>query len=164
MGRLKNQVALVTGGSKGIGEACVRRFVDEGAYILIADVDEGCGQSLAANLGDATRFHMTDVADEAQFSSAIEMAIQTWGKLDIVINNAGITIPAVPVQKTTNEEFNLLVDVNIRGVFFGCKLAYPHLRESKGCVVNISSMAGRSSKDSNTNKRSPTLNSEGSND
>ena len=142
MGRLTGRVALITGGSAGIGHACVRRFVSEDAFVLIADTDADRGQAMANELGDAALFHRTDVADESQFSSAIDTAIQTWGKLDIVINNAAITVPATPVQYTTNKEFNLLIEVNIRGVFHGCKLTYPHLKQSKGCVVNIASMAG----------------------
>lgn len=142
MGRLNDRVALITGGGAGIGEACVRRFATEGACVLIADMEAERGQALAAEIGDLALFHSTDVADESQFSAAVETAVAAWGKLDIVVNNAGVVVPAAPVQDTTSQEFNLLIEVNIRGVFHGCKIAYPYLKQSKGCVVNIASMAG----------------------
>ncbi|MAE66059.1 MAG: short-chain dehydrogenase [Phycisphaeraceae bacterium] len=142
MGMLDSKTAIVTGGAAGIGEACVRYFVGEGANVLIGDVNDERGAALAAELGDRTIFAHLDVSDESMFVAAIDRAVSQWGGLDILVNNAGCVWPAAPIQETTNEQFDLLIDVNIRGTFFGCKHAYAHLKKSKGSVVNIASMAG----------------------
>jgi NAD(P)-dependent dehydrogenase (short-subunit alcohol dehydrogenase family) len=140
--RLQNKTALITGGAAGIGAAIVRRFIDEGARVLVGDRDQPHGHALCSELGGAAVFHGLDVADEASFAKAIEQAMALWGRLDILVNNAGIALPAATVQDTTLDQFEQLVDVNLRSVFLGCKLAYPHLKTVRGCVLNISSMAG----------------------
>jgi len=142
MSRLKSKVALITGGAQGIGEACVRQFVGEGARVLIGDVKTEKGVALAAELGESVLFRELDVTSEDQFAAAITMVVQTWGRFDILVNNAAVVFPAAPLEQTTSEEFDLLMSVNVRGVFLGCKLAHPHLKQSQGCVVNIASMAG----------------------
>jgi NAD(P)-dependent dehydrogenase (short-subunit alcohol dehydrogenase family) len=86
-------------------------------------------------------FQHLDVSDERSFATAIDASLKKWGKLDILVNNAGIVFPAEPVQNTTNEDFDKLINVNFRGTFHGMKLAYPHLKATKGCVLNISSMS-----------------------
>ncbi|MDO8539719.1 MAG: SDR family oxidoreductase [Opitutaceae bacterium] len=140
--RLHPKIALVTGGAAGIGAAIVRRFVAEGARVLVGDRDQPRGAALCAELGDATCFHGLDVADAESFAGAIATAVARWGRLDILVNNAGIALPAATVQDTSLEQFEELVNVNLRSVFLGCKLAYPHLKASHGCVLNVSSMAG----------------------
>jgi len=140
--RLHSKVALVTGGSAGIGSAIVRRFVAEGARVLVGDRDQPRGETLCAGLGAAAVFQGLEISDATSFTAAIDRAIQLWGRLDILVNNAGIALPAAPVQDTTLDQFEELVEVNLRSVFLGCKLAYPHLKASRGCVLNISSMAG----------------------
>jgi meso-butanediol dehydrogenase/(S,S)-butanediol dehydrogenase/diacetyl reductase len=140
--RLQDKIALVTGGAAGIGEAIVRRFVAEGARVLVGDRDQPRGDALCAELGAVTCFQGVDVSDAGSFAALVEQAFSLWGRLDILVNNAGIALPAEPVQTTSLEQFEQLVDVNLRSVFLGCKLAYPHLKASRGCVLNISSMAG----------------------
>jgi NAD(P)-dependent dehydrogenase (short-subunit alcohol dehydrogenase family) len=140
--RLHERVALVTGGAAGIGEAIVRRFVLEGARVLIGDRDQPRGNVLAAALGAGVAFQGLEVTDVDSFQTAIEVAVRSWGRLDILVNNAGIALPAEPLQTTTLDQFEQLVEVNLRSVFLGCKLAYPHLKASRGCVLNVSSMAG----------------------
>jgi NAD(P)-dependent dehydrogenase (short-subunit alcohol dehydrogenase family) len=92
--RLENKVALVTGGAAGIGAAIVRRFVGEGARVLVGDRDQPRGSALCAELGPATAFQGLDVADADSFSAAVDRAVALWGRLDILINNAGIALPA----------------------------------------------------------------------
>ena len=140
--RLHNKVALVTGGAAGIGAAVVRRFVAEGARVLVGDRDQPHGDALCAEQGECTVFQGLDVADETSFARAIDRVVSAWGQLDILVNNAGIALPAATVQDTSLDQFEQLVDVNLRSVFIGCKLAYPHLKAARGCVLNISSMAG----------------------
>ena len=140
--RLKDRIALITGGAAGIGAAIVRRFVAEGARVMVGDRDQPRGDALCNELGAPTVFQGLDVSDDASFADAIACAVQRWGRLDILVNNAGIALPAEPVQNTTLDQFEQLIDVNLRSVFLGCKLAYPHLKAARGCVLNISSMAG----------------------
>jgi NAD(P)-dependent dehydrogenase (short-subunit alcohol dehydrogenase family) len=140
--RLHNKVALVTGGAAGIGAAIVRRFVGEGARVLVGDRDQPHGDALCAELGEGAVFHGLDVADATSFASAIKRVVTLWGRLDILVNNAGIALPAATVQDTTLDQFEQLVDVNLRSVFLGCKLGHPQLKAARGCVLNISSMAG----------------------
>ena len=141
-GLLSGKCALVTGGAAGIGAAIVRRFVADGARVLVGDRDQPHGEALCAELGGAAVFQGLDVADVASFTATVARAIEAWGRLDILVNNAGIALPAAPVQDTTLDQFEQLIDVNLRSVFLGCKLAYPHLKANRGCVLNISSMAG----------------------
>lgn len=145
--RLQGKVALVTGGARGIGAAIVRRFVAEGAQVLVGDRDPQEGQVLSRELGPDVAFQPLDVTHAGSFTEAIEKAIALWGHLDILVNNAGVALPAEAVQNTTLEQFDQLVAVNLRGVYLGCKLAYPYLKVSRGCVLNISSMAGVTGQD-----------------
>lgn len=140
--RLQGKIAIVTGGSAGIGAAIVQRFVAEGARVLVGDRDQPRGDLLCQQIGPSAVFHGLDVADAASFADAIQCAVKMWGRLDILVNNAGIALPAATVQDTNLDQFEQLVDVNIRSVFLGCKFAYPHLKAVRGCVLNISSMAG----------------------
>lgn len=140
--KLQNKIAIVTGGAAGIGAAIVRRFVAEGAQVLVGDRDQPRGEALCNELRGRAVFHGLDVADAASFADIIAAAAGAWGRLDILVNNAGIALPAAPVQDTTLDQFEQLVDVNLRSVFLGCKFAYPHLKASRGCVLNLSSMAG----------------------
>src|SRR6266852_6312132 len=141
-GRFQNRVAVVTGGAAGIGAAIVRRFINEGARVLVGDRDQLQGAALCAELGEGAVFQVVDVSEPASFARAIEQTGVLWDRLDILVNNAAIAMPAATVQDPTLDEFEQLVAVNLRSVFLGCKLAYPHLKASRGCVLNLSSMAG----------------------
>jgi NAD(P)-dependent dehydrogenase (short-subunit alcohol dehydrogenase family) len=140
--RLAGKCAFVTGGAAGIGAAIVRRFVAEGASVTVGDRDQPQGEALCAAIGSASRFCGLEVSRAASFAAAIDDVLAWKGHLDILVNNAGIALPAVPVQETSLDQFEQLVEVNFRSVFLGCKLAYPHLKATRGCVLNISSMAG----------------------
>lgn len=140
--RLHNKVALITGGATGIGAAMVRRFVAEGARVLVGDRDHSNGEALCSALGPDAVFQCLDVADATSFANGIARVPERWGRFDILVNNAGIALPAATVQDTTLDQFEQLVEVNLRSVYLGCKLAYPHLKAARGCVLNISSMAG----------------------
>ncbi len=142
MKRLKNKVAVITGGASGIGKACVQRFIQDGARVAIGDIDPTHGQALADTLGDRAMYCPLDVTKEASFVQMLHDVDSQWQQIDILVNNAGVVFPAEPVQMTTTENFDRLIDVNLRGAFHGCKLIYPYLKKTQGCVLNISSMSG----------------------
>src|SRR5271169_4032824 len=107
--RLQNKVALVTGGAAGIGAAIVRRFLGEGAKVLVGDRDQPNGDALCTKLGKAAAFQALDVADATSFAKAIDRAVTLWGHLDILVNNAGLALPAATVQDTTLDQFEQLI-------------------------------------------------------
>ncbi len=146
MGKLDGKVALISGGarSQGAGEAMC--FAEEGASVVFGDIldDEGAqveAEIRAAGLA-ATYVHL-DVTSETDWQAAVELAVNGYGKLDILINNAAIVIPRASIEERTVEEWDRVMAVNARGVFLGCKHAIPALRAAGGgSIVNISSIAG----------------------
>jgi len=146
MNRLLNKVAIVTGGAVGIGAACVRRMAEEGARVGILDVLVIEGQTLAAelsSLGHDVVFLEADVAHEAALKTAIDAVAHRYGALHILINNAGISGSPKPTDQVTEEEWDRVQAINVKGVFFGTKHAVPHMRKSgSGSIINLSSIAG----------------------
>src|SRR5262245_61497913 len=104
--QLEGKVAVITGGASGIGEATVRQFVAEGARVVVADLQEGPGQDLAKQLGDAARFVRADVTVEADVAGAIAVAVAEFGRLDVLYNNAGFVGATGPLESTTAEEYD----------------------------------------------------------
>jgi len=146
MGRLQGRVAIVTGGGVGIGAACVRRMVGEGATVAIMDRDDAPGRALAdelARAGGKVRYVHADVASEAEVARAITEVVDAFGRLDVLVNNAGIAGPDKPTHELTEEEWDRVQAVNVKGVFFCTKHAIPHLRRAGGgSIVNLSSIYG----------------------
>jgi 3alpha(or 20beta)-hydroxysteroid dehydrogenase len=141
MQRLAGKTAIVTGGARGMGEATVRLFVENGAKVVIADLLEEQGQALAAELGDAAVFSRMDVSNEADWDSAVALAA-TLGSLNVLVNNAGIVHHAA-LNETTPEEFRRVLDVNVIGSFIGIQKVFPIMKESGGgSIINISSVDG----------------------
>lgn len=142
MDRLDNKVALVTGGARGIGEGIVRRFVAEGARVLITDLLVAEGEALAAELGDAAAFLHHDVTSREGWARAVAEAETRFGKLDCLVNNAG-TIVFTAFEDHTPEQIDRLIDVNLKGTILGCQAALPAiLRAGGGSVINMSSADG----------------------
>ena len=145
MGRMDGKVALISGGAQGMGAAEARIFAQEGAKVVIGDVRDAEGTSVAAEIaesgGDALFVHL-DVTNEEGWRSAIEAAVTAFGKLDVLVNNAGIWRGG-RVEETTVEDWDAVLDVNAKGVFLGTKLAIPEMRKAGGgSIINISSTAG----------------------
>ena len=143
--RLDGKVALITGGARGQGAAEARLFAQEGAKVVIADVLDPDGMAVAAEInelgGDATFVHL-DVSSESEWQQAIEAAVSAYGKLDVLVNNAAIWRGG-HVLETTGEQWDVILDINAKGVFLGTKLAIPEMRKAGGgSIVNISSTAG----------------------
>lgn len=143
--RLQHKVAIITGGAKGIGEAAVKRFTEEGAKVVIADMDEAAGNVLVQTLtadGKDVHFVKTNVADRESVAQLVAETIDKFGTIDILINNAGITNDAM-LAKMTAEQFQKVLDVNLTGVFNCTQAVLPTLIEKgAGKIVNTSSVSG----------------------
>jgi NAD(P)-dependent dehydrogenase (short-subunit alcohol dehydrogenase family) len=143
MKRLDGKVVIITGGASGIGEAAVRKFAGEGARVVIADLQEAQGRQLAASLGDSGHFQKTDVSSESDFQQLVEVAVQRFGRLDCLYNNAGFGCGARPITETPIEEFDSQIAVLLRGTFLGIKHAGAWMKQRKsGSIVSTSSVAG----------------------
>ncbi|HEY5680851.1 MAG TPA: SDR family oxidoreductase [Pseudomonadales bacterium] len=149
--QLKGQVAVVTGGASGMGRDTVLRFLAEGARVVIADFNARTGQAVleearAAGFGESTRFVRTDVAREADVEAMCGLAVEAFGRLDVVFNNAGVGGAIGPLTETTVESWDYTMDVLAKGVFLGIKHAARIMREQGegGAIINTASIAGLS--------------------
>ena len=140
MGRLDDKVAVITGGASGIGEASVRLFAAEGAEVVVADVQDERGGRLASELG--AEYVHADVTQEEDVEAAVSHAVDVYGHLDCMFNNAGIAGAVGPIESVTAEAFDRTVAVLLRGVFLGVKHAAPVMRaQGGGSIINTASVA-----------------------
>lgn len=145
MGRVEGKVALITGGAAGIGEACARVLAEEGAKVVITDIQDERGgrlsDAICASGGDAV-YHRQDVTSESEWEHIIGSVQSDYGALHILVNNAGIGNGG-PTTEMAYESFQTMMAINVDGVFLGCKHAIPLMTASDGgAIVNISSVAG----------------------
>lgn len=146
MSRLQGKVAIVTGGALGLGLATAEKLSGEGATVVIADRNAASGRAavdkLASRPGSRALFVELDVSDEAQWAAAVETVVAQYGRLDVLVNNAGIYLSGT-TESTSLEVWEKTFAVNVRGVFLGCRAAIPAMRKSGGgSIVNISSNWG----------------------
>jgi NAD(P)-dependent dehydrogenase (short-subunit alcohol dehydrogenase family) len=140
---LAGKVAIVTGGAGGLGSATVRRFVEEGARVVIADVDIEDGEALAAELGASVAFQATDVSDAMQVRAAVDGAVERFGRLDVMVNNAGISGSRRRFLDDDLTDFDKVIAVNLYGVMVGTQRAARHMAaDGGGSIVNITSIGG----------------------
>lgn len=138
--RLSNKIVVVTGAASGLGAAAARRLHEEGAIVVLTDRDAERGEQVARELG--ARFRQLDVTDEASWIAVIDAVVEEHGRLDGLVNNAGIGVPG-SIEDTTIEAFRFVHQVNVEGVFFGCKHAVRVMKgRGGGSIVNVSSVAG----------------------
>ena len=138
--RLQDRRILVTGAANGLGLACARRFVAEGARVLLADIDRAAGEAAAAALGDAAAFVVCDVAERGQIAAAIDAIVARWGGIDVLVNNAGIA-PRGDIFDTDPAMFDRVIAINLTAAFHGIQLAAPHMiAGGRGVVINMSSV------------------------
>jgi len=144
MGKLTGKVAVITGGSSGIGEASVRLFAAEGASIILADIQDDKGRQLAAEFtGGQVHYVHTDVSHEAEVKAAIDQAVAVFGRLDCVFNNAGFPGASAPIADLSAEDFDQAVAILLRGPFFGMKHAAPiMIAQGSGSLISTASVAG----------------------
>jgi len=148
-GRLKNKVAIVTGGASGFGEGIVRKFVAEGAQVLIADRDLPRALDVAAAVGPAARALKVDVTDAADVRLMMETAELYFGRLDILVNNAGVTHLPQPLEDVSEDDFDRVVAVNMKAIYRAMREVVPRFKANapgvhgiRGVVLNVASTAG----------------------
>ena len=142
MKRLEGKVALVTGGARGIGEGIVRRFVAEGASVMITDLLDEPGEALAAELGESAAFLHQDVTSRARWEETVSRTEARFGRLDILVNNAGVLFFS-GFETYSDQQIDTLIDVNLKGVILGCQAVIPAIeRAGGGAIVNMSSADG----------------------
>lgn len=142
MNRLTGKVVIVTGGASGLGKASATLMVAEGARVVITDVNVQAGTALAAELGPNAHFIAQDVSQENGWRELIAATEQKFGRLDVLVNNAGVVVLA-NVEQTTEEQWRLVHSVGTDGTFYGCKHAIPAMRRAgAGSIINLSSLAG----------------------
>jgi 3-oxoacyl-[acyl-carrier protein] reductase len=141
---LSDRIALVTGAARGIGLAIASRMIGEGAAVALVDVDTAALATAVQALGDRTLALKADVSQLADVQRAIERTVQHFGGLDILVNNAGIC-PLSSFAEITEAEWDRVLAINLKGAFFCCQVALPHLRRRgrPGRIINISSVAGQ---------------------
>lgn len=144
--RFDDKVFIVTGGGSGIGRAITKRLVDEGARVCIAEHEPAAGKDAASEYGARVLFQRTDVSREPDVKRAVAATMRWAGRLDGVINNAGIASPDIgPPEDVTLAVWRRFIDTNLTGPFLVAKHAIPHLRKTRGSIVNIGSTRSRQS-------------------
>jgi NAD(P)-dependent dehydrogenase (short-subunit alcohol dehydrogenase family) len=142
-GQLEGKVAVVTGAASGIGAAAARLFIAEGAKVVLADIQDERGKSMVEDLGPNASYQHTDVTDEAQIGAAVNHAVEKYGRLDVMFNNAGKGHVEGLIEDLTPTMFHEVIDVLLGGVAFGMKHAVPVMKKQKsGSIINTASIAG----------------------
>ena len=142
--RFENKVCVITGGTGGVGRTLVTLFASEGAKVMIADrEEETCAQLVQeiTSTGGQAAFYAGNLRSKDYCESLIQATVETFGGLDILLNNAGI-IPRGTIEETSDEMWSLAMDVNLNAVFFLCRAAIPHMKQNGGAIVNTSSVWG----------------------
>ena len=141
MERLEGKRAIVTGAGSGIGRAIALRLASEGASVVVSDVDQGAVETVASEIEGETVVRKTDVTRSGEVEALVETAVEAWGGLDVMVNNAGVGV-AGTATNTSEEDYEMVMDVCLRGTFLGMKYAIPAIRDSGGgSVINMSSVA-----------------------
>lgn len=142
MGRLDGKVALITGGARGMGKSHARHFVAEGAQVVIGDVLDDKGTSVADRLGDACRYVHHDVSSEEDWAAAVAATLSAFGRLDVLVNNAGV-LQHSPIAQMSLADFRRVLDINLIGCWLGIRQAIAPMTEAGGgSIINVSSIEG----------------------
>jgi 3-oxoacyl-[acyl-carrier protein] reductase len=146
--RLKNKVCIVTGGGHGFGEAMTKRFAEEGARVVIADINPRTGSKVESEINAASGqktalFQETNVTSQASWEKLLEATLKEFGRVDVVVNNAGTTYPKKASHTVTEEEYDKVINVNMKSIFLSVAVVVPYFMEQKaGMILNISSVGG----------------------
>ena len=145
MGKFENKVVIVTGAAGGIGKEIVRKLASEGAIITLVDLNEDALQDVVKELqlGEQCLTLKADVSKEADVKNYVDQTLAKFGRIDCFANNAGVEGPAKPIEEITEEDFDFVYGINVKGAFFGLKYVLPHMKKQKsGSIVNTASVAG----------------------
>jgi 3-oxoacyl-[acyl-carrier protein] reductase len=141
--KLDGKTAIVTGGASGFGAGIVRKFLEEGAQVMIADINAEAAQDLAQDLGSQTTAQHVDVSDSASVNAMAQAAIAQFGHLDILVNNAGITHMPTPLEDVSEDDFDRVFNVNMISVYLTARALIPHMKSRQtGAILNVASTAG----------------------
>jgi dihydroanticapsin dehydrogenase len=143
-GRISGKVCVVTGAGSGIGRASAVRLAAEGGHVLCSDIHADSAAATAAQIlsaGGSAKPREVDVADSSAVDAMIADAVQTYGRLDVLVNNAGVNLPGV-LHEVSNEVIDRTLNVNVKGQIYGCRAAIPHMLDCGGSIINISSVNG----------------------
>jgi 3-oxoacyl-[acyl-carrier protein] reductase len=139
--RLAGKAAIVTGAGSGFGAGIARAFADEGAVVMVADVDAAAGEAVAAEVGG--RAHRTDVGDDASVKGLVQASEAAFGRIDILVNNAGVTHLPMPMEEVPEAEFDRVFRVNAKSVYLTARHVVPRMKAAgAGAILNIASTAG----------------------
>jgi len=141
--RLQNKTAIVTGGASGFGAGIVQRFVAEGARVMVADINGDGARQFADEMGEHAHSQTVDVGNGASVQAMTQAAIDRWGRVDIMVNNAGVTHMPTPLDEITEDDFDRVVQVNMKSVYLTARALVPHMKKrGAGCFLNVASTAG----------------------
>ncbi|MEM1189289.1 MAG: glucose 1-dehydrogenase [Pseudomonadota bacterium] len=141
--RLQDRVAVITGGASGIGAATAKLFIAHGARVVLGDIQDEQGQAFAASLGSKALFRHCDVTKEDDVEALVNAAVEHFGGIDVMFNNAGIVGAIGPLESTPAAEWQLTLDILLNGVFYGMKHASKHMKkQGRGSIISMSSVAG----------------------
>src|SRR5215210_7079227 len=142
--RFEGKTAIVTGAARGIGEAIARRLASDGAAVMIADLDDAAAESTAATIGQLAVAQQLDVTEPVSWDATVRAALDRWGQIDTLVNNAGIAGRSAPIWELGVDEWQQVVNIDLTGVFLGCKAVLPVMIDAgSGRIVNIASIAGK---------------------
>lgn len=139
---LKNKIIFLTGGSSGIGYECAKRYANEGARVIIAANDKESVDSSVCELGAGHSGILCDISKEEEVKEAIQYTLEKYHQIDVIHNNAGVATPSKMLHQTSENEWNLLMNVNLKGLFYTIKFGFEALKRSRGCILNTSSIVG----------------------
>ena len=141
--RLTGKTAIVTGGASGFGAGIVQRFLQEGARVMIADINGDAADQMAVEMGDHAVACHVDVGNGASVGGMAAKAIEAWGHVDILVNNAGITHLPAPMEDVSEDDFDRVFNVNMKSVYLTARALVPHMKErGAGAILNVASTAG----------------------
>ena len=141
--RLEGKAAIVTGGASGFGAGIVRKFIAEGAKVMVADINGAAAEAFAKELGGAAIGHQVDVSKDESVSAMAKAALQAFGQVDILVNNAGVTHLPSAMEDVCEADFDRVISINIKSVYLTAKYLVPHMKaRGKGAILNVASTGG----------------------
>lgn len=141
--RLEGKAAIVTGGASGFGAGIVRKFIAEGAKVMVADINGAAAEAFAKELGGAAIGHQVDVSKDESVSAMAKAALQAFGQVDILVNNAGVTHLPSAMEDVSEADFDRVISVNVKSVYLTAKYLVPHMKaRGKGAILNVASTGG----------------------